>query len=85
MIRIRYKKSTGQIVGWRSGDRLDSLTKRTSAYDLVDLDIAVPTEPAAALLFDGEKIVANPDYIEPKRVDELADLKSRVEILEAKP
>jgi len=64
---------------------LDSLEPRSEEYAVIDLDIALPAEPKEALLFDGNNLVANPDYIEPKRVDKLADLQSRVAALEAKP
>ena len=89
MIEVRYNTITGAVTGWwgkRFGNEEVKLKNRPDeAIVMVDLDI--PSKPSEAWLFDGDKLIPNPDYVEPKPPRDLGaeidELKASVEALKA--
>ena len=87
MLEIRYKKVTKELTGWwfnRRGKHKAKLKNRPNQA-IATLDIPVPDKPLGAWLFDGDKLIPNPDYIEPEPPRDLAteidELKAEVELL----
>ncbi len=77
MLEIRYNKNTGEVTGWwgnRFGNKKVKLKNRPDET-IVMLDISIPDKPPKAWLFDGMKLISNPDYVEPEPArDPLAEI-----------
>lgn len=87
MLEIRYNKSTKELTGWwfnRPGNLKAKLKNRPNQA-IATLDIPIPDKPLGAWLFAVDKLMANPDYIEPEPprnlAAELDELKAEVEAL----
>lgn len=67
MLEIRYIIETKQLTGW-CGDleQFGKLDRNRPTEAVVILDIPIPDKPVEAWLFDGSKLIPNPDYIEPE-------------------
>ena len=67
MLEIRYNKLTKELTGWWAGrhGNHDVKLKNRPNEKIVLLDIPVPDKPLGARLFDGDKLIPNPDYVEP--------------------
>lgn len=66
MLEIRYNKSTKELTGWwgnRYGNHKVKLRYRPDEA-MTMLDIHIPDKPLGAWLYDGKKLVPNPDYVE---------------------
>ncbi|GAG87228.1 unnamed protein product [marine sediment metagenome] len=87
MLEIRYNTITKEVTGWwgdRHGNHEVKLKDRPNEA-MAMLDIGIPNKPLAAWLYDGKKLVPNPDYIEPKPPRDLAteidDLRAEIQEL----
>jgi len=85
MIEIRYNKNTRKLTGWwgsRFGNHEVKLKNRPDEA-MAMLDIPIPDKPLGAWLFDSNKLIPNPDYVEPEPVRDLEaeidELRARVE------
>ena len=68
MLEIRYNKTTKELTGWwgdRHGNHDVKLKNRPNGA-MALLDIPTPDKPLDALLYDGDKLIPNPGYIEPE-------------------
>lgn len=88
MLEIRYNRNTEELTGWCGDEAQFGNLKDRGSEAIIVLDIPIPDEPLEAWLFDGEKLVPNPDYIEPPSprniYQEIDDLKAKIEKLEVK-
>ncbi|KKK51009.1 hypothetical protein LCGC14_3119290 [marine sediment metagenome] len=90
MLEIRYNKTTKELTGWwgsRHGNEEVKLKNRPNER-LALLDIPIPDKPLDAWLFNTNKLIPNPNYIEPTPprdlVAEIDDLKAKIKILESR-
>ncbi len=68
MLEVRYNKNTKEITGWwgnRFGNKKVKLKNRPDET-IVMLDIPIPDKPLMAWLFDTDKLIPNPSYVEPE-------------------
>ncbi len=66
MLEIRYNIDPKILTGWcRDPKQFGNLKDRGSEVVIV-LDIPIPNKPLDAWLYDGNKLIPNPDYIEPE-------------------
>ena len=85
MLEIRYNKTTKELSGWwadRHGKHEVKLKNRPDeAMALLDIDI--PDKDLSAWLFDGDKLIPNPAYVEPlpprNLLAEIDELKARLD------
>ncbi len=88
MLEIRYNRNTKEVTGWwgdRFGNKKVKLKNRPDEA-IVMLDISIPDKLLGAWLFGGDKLIPNPDYIEPEPPRDLAKeidgLKTRLDSVE---
>ena len=87
MLELRYNKTTKEITGWwgdRFGNKKVKLKNRPNEA-IVMLDIPIPDEPLDAWLYDGDKLILNPAYVEPlpprNLLAEIDELKARLDVV----
>ena len=87
MLEVRYNKNTKELTGWwgnRLGNHEVKLKNRPDET-IVMLDIPIPDKSLDAWLFDGEKLIPNPDYVKPEPVRDLAteidEIKGKLNLL----
>ncbi len=90
MLEVRYNKTTKELTGWwgnRHGNEDVKLRNRPNEA-IALLDIPIPDKDLAAWLFDTDKLIPNPSYVEPKPARNLAqeidDLKAKIKTLESR-
>lgn len=72
MLEIRYRTDTKELTAWCGDEKqFGNLDRDRAEEATVVLDIPIPSKPLEAWLFDGNKLVLNPDYTEPKPVRDL--------------
>ncbi len=84
MLEIRYNKITKELTGWwgnRHGNHEVNLKNRPDE-SIALLDIPIPDKDLSAWLFDGDKLIPNPSYVEPEPprnlLAEIDELKARL-------
>ena len=89
MLKIRYNIITGQLTAWRFAKDGEKFLKIDRGWDIeaiTTLDISIPDKPPMAWLYDGQKLIPNPDYVEPapprNLLAEIDDLKVKIKALE---
>lgn len=65
MLEIRYNKSTRLLTGWCADSRQFGNLADRGNEGITILDIPIPDKKIGAWLFDGQKLIPNPDYAEP--------------------
>ena len=68
MLEVRYNKNTKELTGWwrdRHGNHEVKLKNRPNE-EMAMLDIGIPDKGLDAWLYDGDKLIPNPAYVEPK-------------------
>uniref|UniRef100_A0A6M3KHB7 Uncharacterized protein n=1 Tax=viral metagenome TaxID=1070528 RepID=A0A6M3KHB7_9ZZZZ len=84
MLEVRYDKKTGELTAWCGDDKqFGNLDKGRIDEVIVLLDTPVPKKLISALLYDKatNKLINNPNYIEPKDrypLAEIDDLKAKL-------
>lgn len=82
MLEVRYNKATGEVTGWwamRHGNHKAKLKNKPDDV-IIMLDIPAPDKSITAYLFNGDKLIANPNYVEPAPP---RDLKAEIDELRA--
>ncbi len=86
MLEIRYKTDTKEVTGWwgnRFGNEEVKLKNRPDEA-MAMLDIPIPDKSLEAWLFDSDKLIPNPDYVEPETPKPVRDLAAEIDELKAK-
>lgn len=65
MLEIRYNKTTKEITGLCGDPKQFGNLRDRGDETIVVRDIPIPDELLEALLFDNNKLIPNPDYVEP--------------------
>lgn len=90
MLEIRYNTLTNEVTGWWGSRFGNHEVKLKDRHDeaIIELDILVPDKPLEAWLYDGDKLIPNPDCVEPKPprnlIVEIDELKARLDSIEVK-
>ena len=85
MLEVRYNTNTKELSGWWSSSKLgnhEAKLKNKPDYAIALLDIPIPDKPLEAWLYNGRKLVPNPNYIEhiPRNYGtEIDDIKTRLD------
>ena len=87
MLEIRYNKNTKELTGWwgnRYGNHEVKLRNRPDEA-MAMLDIGILDKDLSAWLFDGDKLIPNPAYVEPLPCRELVpeDYLAEITVLKA--
>ena len=87
MLEIRYNKTTKELTGWwgdRHGNN-DVKLKNRPDEAIAMLNIPIPSKPLDAWLFDTDKLIPNPSYVEPEPPSnleaEIDELKAEIDKL----
>ena len=86
MLEVKYNKYTKEVTGWCGDTKQFGYLKPDNNEKVVILDIPLPDKPPCAVLFSKNKLILNPDYVEPEPAinipDKIKELEARVKKLE---
>jgi len=85
-MEVRYNLITKEVTGWWTSrnNSLEAKLKNRPDEAIIELDIEPPPKSLRAYLCDGEKLTPSSAYIEPVKVDKMAELEDRLAALEKK-
>jgi len=90
MLEIRYNADTKELTGWwadRHGNHKVKLKNRPDEA-MAEVDTPIPDKSLGAWLYDGVKLIPNPEYKEPEPprdlLSEIDALKAEVEALKSR-
>ena len=67
MLEVRYHLETKQLSAWCGDEKqFGNLDYGRDNEAIVVLDIPIPSKPLDAWLFDTDKLIPNPSYVEPE-------------------
>lgn len=73
MLEIRYLIATGELTAWNGDEKtFGRLDRGRATEEITIVDAPIPDEELRAWLFDGDKLIPNPNYVEPKPPRDLA-------------
>ena len=87
MLELRYNTATKEPTAW-CGDERQFGNLQREGHTVIILDIAIPDKPLDAWLFDNDKLIPNPSYVELEPVmdykAEILKLKDEIKKLKVK-
>ncbi len=81
MLEIRYNTNTKEITGWCRDEKQFGDLKDRGNEVIIVLDIPIPLKGLDAWLFDTDKLIPNPSYVEPEPP---RDLEAEIDELKAR-